>query len=44
MFEGRVVGLFEAAEADVGEIGLLMTGGGSEPGPGLVSAAGSTET
>ena len=42
--EGRVVGLFEAAEADVGEIGLLMTGGGSEPEPGLVTAAGGSET
>jgi general nucleoside transport system ATP-binding protein len=42
--EGRVVGLFETAEADVGEIGLLMTGGGSEPDPGLVTAAEGSET
>ena len=44
MFEGRVVGLFEVADAEVGEIGLLMTGGGSEPEPGLVTAAGTIET
>jgi simple sugar transport system ATP-binding protein len=31
IYEGRIVGLFEAAEADVGEIGLLMTGGTSSP-------------
>ncbi len=29
MYEGRVVGLFDAADADVAEIGLLMTGGGA---------------
>ena len=34
MYEGRIVGLFDAADAEVGEIGLLMTGGGSEPEPG----------
>ena len=38
--EGRVVGLFEAADADVGEIGLLMTGGGPEPDPALVGGPG----
>ena len=27
MYEGRLVGLFDAADADVAEIGLLMTGG-----------------
>jgi len=36
MYEGRIVGLFDAADADVAEIGLLMTGGSapsiSEPG------------
>jgi general nucleoside transport system ATP-binding protein len=42
--EGRVVGLFEAAEADIGEIGLLMTGGGAESEPGPVTAAGGSET
>jgi len=30
MYEGRITGLFDAAEADVGRIGLLMTGGGGE--------------
>jgi simple sugar transport system ATP-binding protein len=44
LFEGRIVGLFDAGEADVAEIGLLMTGGGSETGPGLVTSAGSIET
>ncbi len=32
MFEGRVVGSFDAETADLQEIGLLMTGGGSEAG------------
>jgi ABC-type uncharacterized transport system ATPase subunit len=36
MYEGRIVGLLDAADADVAEIGLLMTGGRSsrplEPG------------
>ncbi|MFH0751237.1 MAG: heme ABC transporter ATP-binding protein, partial [Chloroflexota bacterium] len=27
IYEGRIVGLLDAAEADVAEIGLLMTGG-----------------
>jgi simple sugar transport system ATP-binding protein len=31
MYEGRIAGLFDAAEADVGRIGLLMTGGGAQP-------------
>jgi simple sugar transport system ATP-binding protein len=31
IFEGRIVGLFEAPEADVAEIGLLMTGGAVSP-------------
>ena len=31
MYEGRFVGLFDAADADVGEIGMLMTGGSSTP-------------
>ena len=35
-----MVGLFEAADADVGEIGLLMTGGGPEPDPALVGGPG----
>jgi ABC-type uncharacterized transport system ATPase subunit len=30
MYEGRIAGTFEASEADVGRIGLLMTGGGPE--------------
>jgi ABC-type uncharacterized transport system ATPase subunit len=30
MYEGRIVGLFDATEAEVGRIGLLMTGGGEE--------------
>jgi ABC-type uncharacterized transport system ATPase subunit len=39
MYEGRIVGLFEAADADVARIGLLMTGGsGDETQP-----AGATE-
>ena len=36
MYEGRIVGLFDAADADVAEIGMLMTGGSTpslgEPG------------
>jgi ABC-type uncharacterized transport system ATPase subunit len=40
MYEGRVVGLFDASDADVGEIGLLMTGGGPEPGLALVGGSG----
>jgi simple sugar transport system ATP-binding protein len=31
IFEGRIVGLFDASEADVAEIGLLMTGGAVSP-------------
>jgi simple sugar transport system ATP-binding protein len=31
IYEGRIVGLFDAAEADVAEIGLLMTGGMASP-------------
>ena len=31
IYEGRIVGLFDAADADVTEIGLLMTGGASTP-------------
>jgi general nucleoside transport system ATP-binding protein len=27
MYEGRIVGSFDAPDADVGRIGLLMTGG-----------------
>ena len=30
IYEGRIVGLMDAADADVGRIGLLMTGGGSD--------------
>ena len=29
MYEGRIAGLFDAAEADIAEIGMLMTGGRS---------------
>ena len=32
MYEGRIAGIFGAADADVGEIGLLMTGGRSSRG------------
>jgi simple sugar transport system ATP-binding protein len=31
MYEGRVVGSFPSDEADIGRIGLLMTGGGEDP-------------
>ncbi|MEO8572052.1 MAG: ATP-binding cassette domain-containing protein, partial [Chloroflexota bacterium] len=31
MYEGRIVGSFSADAADIQEIGLLMTGGGTEP-------------
>jgi ABC-type uncharacterized transport system ATPase subunit len=40
LYEGQFVGLFDAADADVGEIGLLMTGGGPEPGLALVGGSG----
>jgi simple sugar transport system ATP-binding protein len=40
MYEGQVVGLFDTADADVGEIGLLMTGGGPDPGLALVGGSG----
>ena len=33
MYEGQIVGSFDARTADVHEIGLLMTGGGGSPGP-----------
>ncbi|MFL5643378.1 MAG: ABC transporter ATP-binding protein [Chloroflexota bacterium] len=33
MFEGRIAGSFAAADADIEQIGLLMTGGGSERDP-----------
>jgi general nucleoside transport system ATP-binding protein len=38
MYEGRLVGLFGVAEADVAEIGLLMTGGRA-PAPEPAAAA-----
>jgi len=31
LYEGRLVGLFDAADADVAEIGMLMTGGTPSP-------------
>ena len=31
MYEGRIVGSFDAATADIHEIGLLMTGGAGSP-------------
>ncbi len=31
IYEGRLVGLYDAAEAEIGEIGLRMTGGASPP-------------
>jgi hypothetical protein len=40
MYEGRIVGSFDAATADVHEIGLLMTGGA---GSGSESASSATE-
>jgi simple sugar transport system ATP-binding protein len=43
MYEGRIAGLFDAGDADVGRIGLLMTGGGAEPSSSEpVAAAGET--
>ena len=30
IYEGRIVGLVDTAEADVAHLGLLMTGGGAE--------------
>jgi ABC-type uncharacterized transport system ATPase subunit len=43
IYEGRLVGLYDAAEADIGEIGLRMTGGMTpavaEPGAPPVSVA-----
>jgi hypothetical protein len=30
MFEGRIVGMENAADADIGRIGLMMTGGTHE--------------
>ncbi|HEX3428922.1 MAG TPA: ABC transporter ATP-binding protein [Candidatus Limnocylindrales bacterium] len=35
IYEGRVVGSFPAADADVHRIGLLMTGGADEPEPAI---------
>jgi simple sugar transport system ATP-binding protein len=39
LYEGRIVGEFQAADADITRIGLLMTGGGSEDAgaPGLAT-------
>ncbi len=31
IYEGRIVGLLDAADADVATIGLLMTGGAAAP-------------
>ncbi len=43
MFEGRIVGMEDAADADVNRIGLLMTGGTLEADPASgVAAAGTT--
>lgn len=43
IYEGRLVGLYDAAEADIGEIGLRMTGGMppamAEPGASPMSVA-----
>ena len=39
MYEGRIVGSFDAAMADVHEIGLLMTGGAGGAGAAPDSAA-----
>ena len=40
MYEGRIVGSFDAATADIHEIGLLMTGGAGEPAsPGAAAVA-----
>jgi hypothetical protein len=40
MYEGRIVGSFDAAAADVHEIGLLMTGGGDDGGSAGEGSAG----
>jgi general nucleoside transport system ATP-binding protein len=39
MYEGRIVGSFDARTADVQEIGLLMTGGADAPDEGGAAAA-----
>ena len=39
LYEGRIVGMFPAETADIHEIGLLMTGGGSPDGAEAVAAA-----
>jgi simple sugar transport system ATP-binding protein len=39
LFEGRVAGSFDAGDADVTRIGLLMTGGGSQGGDAAGAAA-----
>jgi ABC-type uncharacterized transport system ATPase subunit len=38
IYEGRLVGLYDAAEADIGEIGVRMTGG-MAPAPAVPGAA-----
>ena len=38
MYEGRIVGSFSAADADIHEIGLLMTGGGAAAGEPAATA------
>ena len=40
MYEGRIVGSFSAADADIHEIGLLMTGGGAAAGEPVATASG----
>ena len=39
LYEGRMVGSFSAADADIHEIGLLMTGGGAAAGVPVSAAA-----
>ena len=43
MYEGRIVGAMDAADADIGPIGLLMTGGtpgNLAPEPAAIGPAG----
>ena len=40
LYEGRIVGLVDTADADVAHIGLLMTGGDTKPAPSPQSVAG----
>jgi simple sugar transport system ATP-binding protein len=39
LYEGRIVGMFPAETADIHEIGLLMTGGGTSDEPDVATTA-----